>query len=106
MMAWVYLAIAIICEVVATNALKASEGFSKLVPSVVVVLGYGCAFYCLSLALRDLPLALAYAVWCGLGIVLVALVGWWWFGEAIPLLGLFGILLIICGIGVLKIALR
>ncbi|EIM9119611.1 multidrug efflux SMR transporter [Salmonella enterica subsp. enterica serovar Kentucky] len=73
---WLFLAIAIFGEVVATSALKSSHGFTKLVPSVVVVAGYGLAFYFLSLALKSIPVGIAYAVWAGLGIVLVAAIAW------------------------------
>lgn len=78
---WVLLGVAIVAEVVATSALKASEGFTRLVPSVVVILGYGAAFYLLSLALRTIPVGIAYAIWAGLGIVLMAAVGWLAFGQ-------------------------
>ncbi len=72
---YLYLAIAIVAEVIATSALKASDQFSKLVPSLIVVLGYGVAFYFLALCLRTIPVGVAYAIWSGLGVVLVALIG-------------------------------
>ena len=75
-MNWFYLAIAIVSEVLATSALKASEGFTRLYPSLVVVVGYGLAFYFLSLTLRTIPVGIAYAVWSGVGIVLISLAGW------------------------------
>jgi small multidrug resistance pump len=71
MMNYVYLAIAIAAEVVGTSALKASENFTRLWPSLLVVLGYGCAFYFLTLVLNTIPVGIAYAIWSGLGIVLV-----------------------------------
>ena len=74
-MGYLYLAVAIIAEVIATSALKASDEFSKLVPSVIVVVGYGVAFYCLSMVLKTIPVGVAYAVWSGLGIVLISIVG-------------------------------
>jgi len=74
-MAYIYLAIAIVTEVAATSALKASEEFTKLIPSLIVIVGYGVAFYLLTLVLRTIPVGITYAVWAGLGIVLVALVG-------------------------------
>ena len=74
--AYVLLAVAIVAEVVATSALRASEGFSRLVPSVIVVIGYGISFYLLSLTLKSLPVGVVYAVWSGAGIVLITLVGW------------------------------
>lgn len=74
-MAYLYLAIAIVAEVVATSALKASQEFTRLVPSLIVVTGYAIAFFCLTLVLRTIPVGIAYAVWAGLGIVLVTIVG-------------------------------
>jgi small multidrug resistance pump len=71
--AYVLLAVAIVAEVVATSALRASEGFSRLVPSVIVVIGYGISFYLLSLTLKSLPVGIVYAVWSGAGIVLITL---------------------------------
>jgi len=67
-MQWLYLAIAIVSEVVATSALKPSDGFTQLIPSVLVVIGYGLAFYFLSLTLRTMPVGVAYAVWSGAGV--------------------------------------
>ena len=78
---WLLLAVAIIGEVVATSALKATTGFSRLGPSVMVVLGYGLAFYCLSLILDSIPVGVAYAIWSGLGIVLVTAIAWWLYGQ-------------------------
>ncbi len=75
-MPWLHLAIAIASEVVATSALKSAEGFTRLGPSLLVVAGYGVAFYFLSLTLRDIPVGVAYAVWSGAGIALVSLIGW------------------------------
>ncbi|MBN8921040.1 MAG: QacE family quaternary ammonium compound efflux SMR transporter [Rhizobiales bacterium] len=72
---YVTLAVAILAEVVATASLKASEGFTKLLPSVIVVAGYGLAFYFLSLTLRTMPVGIAYAIWAGLGVALVSLIG-------------------------------
>lgn len=80
-MTFVYLVLAIIAEVVATSALKASMGFTRPLPSLLVVGGYAVAFYLLSLVLRSLPVGLTYAIWAGLGIVLVTLVGVVVFGE-------------------------
>lgn len=74
-MTYIYLAIAIIAEVAATSALRATEEFSKFTPSLVVVIGYSIAFYFLTLTLRTLPVGITYAVWAGVGVVLVALVG-------------------------------
>ncbi|MDN6298503.1 MAG: multidrug efflux SMR transporter [Halomonas sp.] len=101
-MAFVYLILAIVAEVVATSALKSSAGFTRLVPSVVVVVGYGLAFYLLSLVLRTLPVGVAYAIWAGLGIVLVTLVGVVAFGERPDVPAVLGILLIVAGVVLLQ----
>ena len=103
MNAWLLLALAIVAEVVGTSALKASEGFSRLWPSVVVVAGYGVAFYCLSLALRHIPVGIAYAVWSGAGTVLIAAIGVLAFRQKIDAAGVFGIALIVAGVLVLNL---
>lgn len=100
---WVFLALAIVAEVVATSSLKASEGFTRLTPSVVVVLGYGVAFYLLALALRTIPIGTAYAIWAGLGIVLVAAAGWLVFGQKLDAWGVIGMALIVAGVFVLNV---
>ncbi len=100
---WVFLAMAIVAEVVATSSLKASEGFSRLWPSVVVVVGYGVAFYLLGLALRTIPVGTAYAIWAGLGIVLVAAAGWLVFGQKLDAWGIVGMVLIVSGVFVLNV---
>lgn len=103
MNAWLLLALAIVAEVIGTSALKASEGFSRLWPSVVVVAGYGTAFYCLSLTLRQIPVGIAYAVWSGAGTVLVAAIGVLLYRQKIDLPGLLGIALIVAGVLVLNL---
>ena len=100
---WLFLGIAIVAEVTATSALKASEGFSRLWPSAVVVLGYGVAFYFLSLTLRTVPVGVAYAIWSGVGIVLVALLSWWLFGHKLDLAALLGMGLIVAGVLVMNL---
>jgi len=97
------LAIAIVAEVIGTSALKASAGFSRPWPSLVVAAGYGTAFYFLSLALRQIPVGVAYAVWSGVGTVLIALVGVLLFRQKIDLAGMLGIALIIAGVLVLNL---
>lgn len=99
---WLYLAIAIVGEVVATSALKSSHGFTKTIPSIVVVAGYGVAFYFLSLALKTIPVGLAYAIWAGLGIVLVAGIAWIFHGQKLDLWAFIGIGLIVSGVAVLN----
>jgi multidrug transporter EmrE-like cation transporter len=100
---WLILAIAIVAEVIGTTALKASDGFTRLWPSAIVVLGYGVSFYCLSLVLRSIPVGITYAVWSGLGIVLISLVAFAVYGQRIDLAGLIGMGLIIAGVLVLNL---
>lgn len=99
----VALALAIVLEVIATSALKASEGFSKPLPTIVVAIGYGAAFYFLSLALRTIPVGIAYAVWSGVGIVLISAIGWVAFGQKLDLVALIGLSLIIAGVIVVNV---
>ncbi|WP_346301125.1 SMR family transporter [Halomonas sp. BM-2019] len=102
-MAFVYLAVAILAEVVATSALKATEGFTRLWPSLLVVAGYALAFYMLSLVLRTIPVGIAYALWAGLGIVLVALVGLLVYGQRPDLPAVIGIGLIVAGVVIIQL---
>lgn len=94
---------AIIAEVIGTSALQASQQFSKLGPSVIVVLAYGLSFYLLSFALSAIPVGVAYAIWSGLGVVLITLVGWLVFSQALDLAAVLGIGLIIAGVIVLQL---
>lgn len=103
MNAWMLLAVAIVAEVVATSALKASAGFSRLWPSVLVVGGYTVAFYCLSLVLKTIPIGVSYAVWAGAGTALVALIGWWFYGQKLDVAAVVGMALIIAGVLVLNL---
>jgi small multidrug resistance pump len=100
---YLHLLVAIVAEVVATSFLKHSDGLSRLGPSVAVVLGYAVAFYFLSLALRTVPVGMAYAIWSGAGIVLVSLAGWVLFRQAIDAAGLVGIGLILAGVVVMNV---
>jgi small multidrug resistance pump len=100
---WLFLSGAIIAEVVATSALKASDGFTKLWPSLLVVVGYGFAFYLLSLTLHAIPVGIAYAVWSGVGIVLIAFSAWLVFGQKLDLAAIIGIALILAGVVVLNV---
>lgn len=102
-MGYVYLTIAIIAEVIATSALKSSAGFSKLMPSMLVVLGYAVAFYFLSLVLKSVPVGVAYAIWSGLGIVLISIVGAVIFGQKLDLPAIIGMLLIVSGVFVMNV---
>lgn len=103
MNAYLYLLVAILSEVIATTALKATESFTKPVPSLIVLAGYGVAFYCLSLCLRTIKIGVAYAIWSGLGIVLVTLMGWLLYQQRIDTAGLVGMGLIIAGVIVLNL---
>jgi len=103
MQQWIYLGIAIVSEVIGTSALNASAGFSRLWPSLVVIAGYAVAFYCLSLALKSIPVGVAYAIWSGVGVALIALVGWVIFGQALDAPAVIGIALIVAGVVVLNV---
>ena len=102
-MGYWYLIIAIIAEVLATSALKQSDGFSRLLPSVVVMVGYGASFYFLSLVLRTVPVGVAYAVWAGVGIVLITIVGAVLYDQKMDMPAVLGIGLIISGVVVLRL---
>lgn len=102
-MNWLFLSIAIVAEVIATSALKAADGFTRLGPSLVVIAGYGISFYFLSLALRGIPVGVAYAVWSGVGIVLISVIGWLAFGQTLDAAAVFGIGLIMAGVIVLNV---
>lgn len=102
-MGYLYLAIAVVAEVIATSALKASEEFTKLWPSVIVVIGYSVAFYLLSLCLRTIPLGVTYALWSGLGVFLVTIVGWAYYKETLDLPAIIGISLILAGVFVIRL---
>ncbi len=102
-MAYIFLAVAIIAEVTATSALKACDGFTKLIPSVLVVVGYGVAFYCLTIVLQTIPLGITYAVWAGLGIILVAIVGMVHYKQVPDIPAIIGMGLIISGVVVINV---
>lgn len=102
-MAYCYLLVAIIAEVIGTSALKASEGFSSLIPGALVVVGYGTAFYCLSQVLKYIPVGVTYAIWSGLGIVLISAVGVVLFKQALDLPTVIGMALIIAGVAVINL---
>jgi small multidrug resistance pump len=102
-MNWLFLSIAIVAEVIGTSALKAAEGFTRLGPSLVVIVGYGMSFYFLSLALRGIPVGVAYAVWSGVGIVLISVIGWFAFGQTLDAAAVLGIGLIMAGVIVLNV---
>ena len=90
-------------EVIATSALKASDGFTRLGPSLFVVVGYAVAFYFLSLTLRTMSVGVAYAIWCGAGIILIALIGWLVLGQKLDLPAILGMALIVAGVAVINL---
>ena len=100
---WFILGLAIVTEVIATSSLKLSDGFTRLWPSVVVVVGYGISFYCLALTMKTLPIGIIYAAWSGLGIVLVTLVGWFFFKQHLDIPALIGMALIIAGVVIMNV---
>lgn len=102
-MSYLYLGIAIIAEVIGTSALKSSEGFTNFWPSVAVILGYAAAFFFLSLVLKTTPIGVAYAIWSGLGIVLISIVGAVLFKQTLDLAAIIGMLLIVTGVIVMNL---
>jgi small multidrug resistance pump len=102
-MDWINLAIAIGCEVMATSVMKASHSFTRLVPSLIVAIGYASAFYFLSLTLRTIPIGIAYAVWSGVGIVLISVIGWLAYGQELDTPAVAGMTLIVAGVVVLNV---
>ena len=102
-MNWLFLAVAIISEVIATSALKSAEGFTRLAPSLIVIIGYASAFYFLSLTLRTIPLGIAYAIWSGVGVALVSIVGLFIYHQTLNTGAIIGIAIIILGVIVLSL---
>ncbi|MGX5730430.1 DMT family transporter [Pseudoxanthomonas beigongshangi] len=100
---YLYLAVAIVAEVIATSALKYSEGFTRPGPSLIVAAGYGIAFYCLSLVMKTVPVGVAYAIWSGAGIVLIALIGWLVLRQSLDLPAVLGMGLIVAGVAVIQL---
>ena len=99
---WLLLSVAIVAEVIATSTLKATEGFTRLWPSVIVVVCYETAFLLLALTLKRMPVGIVYAVWSGAGVALVTLVGWLVLGQTLNAAGLFGVALIVGGVVVIN----
>ncbi len=100
---WLYLGIAIVTEVIGTSALKSADGFTRLLPSLVVVVSYAISFYLLSLTLRSIPVGVVYAVWSGVGIVLLALIGAFFFKQTLDTPAIIGISLILAGVMVINL---
>lgn len=102
-MPWFYLALAITGEIIGTTALKASDGFTRLAPSLLAIMGYAVGFYFLALVLRTIPLGITYAIWSGVGVAAVTLIGWMLYGQKLDWASLLGIGLIVAGVMVLNI---
>lgn len=100
---WLALTIAIFAEVIGTTALKASNEFTRLIPSILVVAGYGTAFYFMSISMRALPVGIMYAIWSGMGIVLVSIIGWLVYKQTLDFPSLIGMGLIISGVIVINL---
>lgn len=103
MKSWLFLIVAIFSEVIATSALKVSDGFSKTMPSMIVLVGYGLAFYFLSLTLKTIPVGVAYAVWSGVGIVGVSIIGWLVFKQKLDFPALLGMAFILVGVLIMNV---
>ncbi|MCH2077627.1 MAG: multidrug efflux SMR transporter [Rhodobacteraceae bacterium] len=101
--AYIYLIIAIVFETIGTSALQASQQFSKLGPSVIVVIAYGISFFLLGLSLKTIPVGIAYAIWSALGIVMIACIGWVIFGQTLDVAAVIGLSMIIGGVGVIHL---
>ncbi len=101
---YVFLFTAIVSEVIATNALKATDGFTKVGPSILTVVGYASAFYFLSLTLKAIPIGVAYATWSGVGILLISLVGWLYYKETLSVTTMLGMALIVAGVVVVNLS--
>jgi small multidrug resistance pump len=100
---WMFLFLAIVSEVIATSALKSTHEFTRLLPSLLVLIGYVSAFYFLTLTLRTIPIGIAYAIWSGVGVALIALVGWLIYGQTLDMPAFVGIALIVTGVLVLNL---
>lgn len=102
-MKWVLLGMAIVAEVIATSFLRASDGFTKAVPSAVVVAGYTLAIYLLSLTLREIPVGIAYAIWSGVGVLLIALIGWLVLDQSLDSAAIVGMGFIVVGVVIINL---
>lgn len=102
-MKYIYLALAIVLEVVGSSFMAKSDGFTKITPTIITFLGYGSCFYFLSLALREMPLGIAYAIWAGAGLVLTAAVSYFIFGQKLDFPALLGIGFILLGVLIINV---
>ncbi len=103
MQQWIFLSLAILSEVIATSFLKATEGFTRFWPSLIVVVGYLLAFYLLSLTLKTIPIGIAYAIWSGVGVVLIAIIGWLFLAQSLDIPAIIGLLLIVAGVLIINV---
>lgn len=103
MKVWLFLVIAIVAEVIATSCLKSSDGFTRLLPSVATIVGYAIAFFFLSLALKAIPVGIAYAIWSGVGILLISTIGWLLFKQSLDTPALLGMALILSGVLIINL---
>ena len=101
--ALIFLAIAIVMEVIATTALKSSDSFTRLLPSVISIIGYCIAFWCLTIPMRSIPTGIIYAIWSGAGIVLIGLVGWLVHGQKLDMPAILGMGCIIAGVVIINL---
>lgn len=100
---YIYLFAAVLAETIGTSALQASQQFTKLWPSLLVIVAYAISFYLLSLTLRYMPVGVMYALWSGLGILLIAIIGWLVFGQKLDLAAIIGMALIVGGIVIIQV---
>jgi small multidrug resistance pump len=100
---WLFLFVAIISETIGTSALKATDGFKNIVPAIITFAGYMSSFFFLSLVLKTIPVAMAYAIWSGVGIVLISLVSWFYYKQILDIPAIIGILLIVTGVIVINL---
>ncbi|MEQ8584641.1 MAG: SMR family transporter [Thalassobaculaceae bacterium] len=100
---YVLLVVAIVAEVIGTTALARSDGFTRLGPSAITVVSYAVAFYCLSIPLRVMPTGIVYAIWSGMGIVLISFVAWFWYKQTLDFAALLGLGLIVAGVVIVNV---
>ena len=100
---YLYLTIAVITEVIGTSALQASQQFTKFWPTVIVVIAYAATFYFMAITLKYMPVSIVYAIWSGLGIFFLALIGWFWFKQPLDLAAIAGLALIVAGVLVIHL---
>lgn len=102
-MNWIYLFIAITGELIGTTALKATDGFTKVAPTIICIIGYLVAFYFLSLTLKSIPVGIAYAIWSGVGIVLITLIGYFYYKQTVDVPAIIGICFIVLGVIIINV---